>query len=158
MSKENPYATRDPQGKYPDEVRVPEKPEDREHEEYEKYNNSNMDSARIRNLIKERVKLQKIAETVLDAKTLSKLDDMPDLEVKKEIIKARQKNANLDGKSAVYIQARFDALIEDMTPVHSQVIAKPVEFKSKLDQQPIDSDVARQVMIDKMKNSYQARR
>lgn len=114
-----------------------------------------MDSAYIRNLVKERVKLQKIAETVLDAKTLAKVDEMPDLEVKKEIIKARQKNANLDGKSDLYIQARFDALIEDMSPVQSQVIAKPVEYRTKLDHQSDqDAQFARQAMIDKMKNGY----
>jgi hypothetical protein len=79
---------------------------------------------------------------------------MSDLEIKKEVIRARQKNANLDGKTAVYIQARFDALLEDMTPVSSQVIATPVEYRTKLDQQPVDSSMARQAMIDKMKNGF----
>jgi len=152
MSKENPYATQETPVKAPNGERVPPKPQDKEKRENDKYNN--MDSAFIRSLVKERVKLQKIAETVLDSKTLARVDDMSDLEIKKEVIKARQKHANLDGKTAVYIQARFDALLEDMTPAPSQVIATPVEYKTKFDHQPADSAMARQAMIDKMKNGF----
>ncbi len=152
MSKENPYATHETPVKAPNGERVPMKPQDKEKRENDKYNN--MDAAFIRSLVKERVKLQKIAESVLDSKTLARIDDMSDLEIKKEVIRARQKNANLDGKTAVYIQARFDALLEDMTPVQSQVIATPVEYRTKLDQQPVDSSMARQAMIDKMKNGF----
>ncbi|MGH2638449.1 MAG: DUF2213 domain-containing protein, partial [Rhabdochlamydiaceae bacterium] len=152
MSKENPYATQETPVKAPNGERVPPKPQDKEKRENDKYNN--MDAAFIRSLVKERVKLQKIAESVLDSKTLARVDDMSDLEIKKEVIKARQKNANLDGKTAVYIQARFDALLEDMTPAPSQVIATPVEYKTKFDHQPADSNMARQAMIDKMKNGF----
>lgn len=153
MSKENPHATHEPAVKAPNGEKVPPKTQENGKRENEKYNN--MDSAYIRNLVKERVKLQKIAESVLDSKTLSRVDEMSDLEVKKEIIRARQKNANLDGKSDIYIQARFDALIEDMLPAQSQVIAKPVEYRTKLDQNPDEAALcARQAMIDKMKNGY----
>jgi uncharacterized protein len=41
-----------------------------------------------------------------------------------------------------------------MTPTPSQVIATPVEYRTKFDRQPADSAMARQVMIDKMKNGY----
>ena len=152
MSKENPYATHETPVKAPNGERVPMKPEDKEKRENDKYNN--MDAAQIRALVKERVKLQKIAESVLDSKTLSRIDDMSDLAIKKEVIRARQKNANLDGKSALYIQARFDALLEDMTLAPSQVIATPVEYRTKFDHQPADSAAARQAMIDKMKNGF----
>jgi hypothetical protein len=152
MSKENPYATHETPVKAPNGERVPMKPQDKEKRENDKYNN--MDAAFIRSLVRERVKLQKVAESVLDSKALARIDDMSDLEIKKEVIRARQKNANLDGKTAVYIQARFDALLEDMTPVSSQVIATPVEYRTKLDQQPVDSSMARQAMIDKMKNGF----
>ena len=152
MSKENPYATHEKPVKAPNGERVPMKPQDKEKRENEKYNN--MDAAFIRSLVKERVKLQKIAESVLDAKALARIDDMSDLEIKKEVIRARQKNANLDGKTSVYIQARFDALLEDMAPVQSQVIATPVEYRTKFDHQPADSAMARQAMIDKMKNGF----
>lgn len=152
MSKENPYATHETPVKAPNGERVPMKPQDKEKRENDKYNN--MDAAFIRSLVRERVKLQKIAESVLDSKVLARIDDMSDLEIKKEVIKARQKNANLDGKTAVYIQARFDALLEDMEPAPSQVIATPVEYRTKLDQQPADSSRARQAMIDKMKNGF----
>lgn len=152
MSKENPYATHETPVKAPNGERVPPKPQEKENRENDKYNN--MDSAFIRSLVRERVKLQKVAESVLDSKTLARIDDMSDLEIKKEVIRARQKNANLDGKTAVYIQARFDALLEDMTPAPSQVIATPVEYRNKLDHQPADSSMARQAMIDKMKNGF----
>ena len=152
MSKENPYASHETPVKAPNGERVPPKPQEKENRENDKYNN--MDAAFIRSLVKERVKLQKVAESVLDSKTLARIDDMSDLEIKKEVIKARQKNANLDGKTAVYIQARFDALLEDMTPAPSQVIATPVEYRTKTDHQPADANMARQAMIDKMKNGF----
>ncbi len=153
MSKENPYATQETPVKAPNGERVPMKPQDKEKRENDKYNN--MDAAFIRSLVKERVKLQKVAESFLDSKVLARIDDMSDLEIKKEVIKARQKNANLDGKTSVYIQARFDALLEDMEPASSQVIATPVEYRTKNDQQhSADSSRARQTMIDKMKNGF----
>lgn len=152
MSKENPYAAHETPVKAPNGEQVPIKPQDKEKRENDKYNN--MDSAFIRSLVKERVKLQKVAESILDSKALARIDDMSDLEIKKEVIKARQKNANLDGKTAVYIQARFDALLEDMEPAPSQVIATPIEYRTKHDQQPADSSKARQAMIDKMKNGF----
>ena len=152
MSKENPFATHETPVKAPNGERVPIKPQEKTNRENDKYNN--MDSAFIRALVKDRVKLQKIAESVLDSKTLARIDDMSDLDIKKEVIKARQKNANLDGQPPVYIQARFDILLEDMTPAPSQVIAVPVEYRNKHDQQPVDSSMARQSMIDKMKNGF----
>ena len=153
MSKENPYATQETPVKAPNGERVPMKPQDKEKRENDKYNN--MDAAFIRSLVKERVKLQKVAESFLDSKVLARIDDMSDLEIKKEVIKARQKNANLDGKTSIYIQARFDALLEDMEPASSQVIATPVEYRTKNDQQhSADSSRARQTMIDKMKNGF----
>ena len=153
MSKENPYATQETPVKTPNGERVPMKPQDKEKRENDKYNN--MDAAFIRSLVKERVKLQKVAESFLDSKVLARIDDMSDLEIKKEVIKARQKNANLDGKTSIYIQARFDALLEDMEPASSQVIATPVEYRTKNDQQhSADSSRARQTMIDKMKNGF----
>ncbi len=152
MSKENPFASHETPVKAPNGERVAMKPQEKENQENNKYNN--MDSAFIRALIKDRVKLQKIAESVLDSKTLTRIDDMSDLDIKKEVIKARQKNANLDGQPPVYIQARFDILLEDMIPAPSQVIAVPVEYRTKLDQQPVDSSMARQSMIDKMKNGF----
>lgn len=154
-SKENPEATRDPQVKAPEGQTVPEKPQQREHMEYEKYQNNNVDSAYIRTLVKERVKLQKIAEAVLDSKTLARVDEMTDLEIKKEVIKSRQQNANLDGKNDLYIQARFDSLLDDMPAVKAQVIAKPVEYsKTKTDQKQVDATDARKAMIDRHKNGY----
>jgi hypothetical protein len=152
MSKENPYATRETPVKAPNGERVPMKPQDKEKRENEKYNN--MDAAFIKSLVRARVKLQKIAEDFLGSNALARIDDMSDLEIKKEVIKRIQIHANLDGRSEVYIQARFDALLEDMPPVTSQVIATPVQYRTKLDQQPADSTAARQAMIDKMKNGF----
>jgi len=41
-----------------------------------------------------------------------KLDAMSDEEIRKAVIAAKFPNANMDGKSADYIQARFDAALE----------------------------------------------
>jgi hypothetical protein len=43
---------------------------------------------------------------------LEKMDDLSDLEIKKEVIYADSDKADLEGKSEAYVSARFDMIAE----------------------------------------------
>lgn len=71
------------------------------------------DSADFKKAVQERIKLYKVAEDNLDATSLTKLDSMSDIEIKRSIIQQCRKSINLDGKSEIYIDAMFDTILDD---------------------------------------------
>ena len=113
-----------------------------------------VDSADVQKMVKNRVRLEKMAEKYLDKQTISRLDSLSDLDIKKKIIKSVQKNAELEGKSDVYINARFDSVVENLPK--NKVIAIPTTHNDarrvELDQ--ADATDARNRMIARMPNMY----
>lgn len=108
-----------------------------------------MDSNEIKRGVKERLKLYKVAEQCLDKDMIEKLDDLSDMEIKKSIIKSKSRNVSLDGKSDVYIQARYDSIVEDL-PQHTEVKANPAyRVKPSRGDSVADADEARDRMIAK---------
>ena len=117
-----------------------------------------VDRADVRQLVRERVKLEKLAERYLDGQTVARLDSLSDLEIKKRVILSVNKNASLDGKSEVYINARFDSVLDDLP--REKVVATPSSYQNqrqaKLDQ--ADADDARLRMINKQQNAWKPER
>lgn len=111
-------------------------------------NVSKADAADINAIVKERVRLHKTAERILDKKVLTNLDDMSEFEIKKAIIKSCQKNANLDGKSEIYINARFDSVMEDLP--RERVVVKAARY-NEVQNDKADAHSARAAMINKQK-------
>lgn len=122
----------------------------------------NVDAADVNRRVKQRVQLEKLAERFLDRQTLQRLDSLDDLEVKKRLIMAMQPNARLDGKSEVYISARFDSALEDMPK--AEVVSDSYKGSRNDDnadeKDRADSEDARTKMIKRQKNAWkpQARR
>lgn len=112
---------------------------------------SKVDSADFNAVVKARVRLHKMAERILDKKVLARLDDMSEIEIKKSIIQSCQKNANLDGKSDVYINARFDSVIEDLP--REKVIANASKY-TDVQHDQADAHSSRQAMISRQKKAY----
>lgn len=73
-----------------------------------------MDSKEIQTLIRARAKLERSAEKLLSAETVSKFDSMSDDEIRAAVIQARHPSAELKGKSTVYLESRFDSIIESL--------------------------------------------
>ncbi len=71
-----------------------------------------MDASKVSELVRERRKLEKVADRVLDEETVAKLDSMSDREVKEAIIKSDAKDADLEKKSDDYVDARYDHIAE----------------------------------------------
>jgi len=68
----------------------------------------------IQEAVKTRLALVETAKKVLDAADHEKIDGMTDAEIKNSVILKRHPDAKLDGQSDAYIQARFDAVVEDV--------------------------------------------
>lgn len=112
-----------------------------------------VDSADISRRVKERVKLEKLSEKYLDKASLSRLDSMSDIEVKRRLIKSIQPSANLDQKTEVYINARFDAAIESLP--ETQVIAnRSYTNVDDSEKEGADAGEARKNMIRRQKVAY----
>lgn len=121
---------------------------------------SKVDSADVNRRVKNRVKLEKLAERYLDRNTLNRIDSMDDLEVKKALIQTIQPKAQLGGKDANYINARFDSICEDLPSEKAKVIAVPHMFKG--DENPekdnANANNARKAMIARQKEAWKPQR
>jgi hypothetical protein len=80
-----------------------------------------IDSLEKRDIAKEitegvakRLNVLKVAAVVLDAEGLKTVDSLSDLDIKKAVITAKSPKTNLDGKSEVYLDARFDSIVETL--------------------------------------------
>ena len=117
---------------------------------------SKVDEADVRKLVNERVKLVRVAEKVLDRTTVSRMDSMSDLEIKKAVIRARCPKANLDGKDVHYVHARFDMLMDELP------VEKPIAAPSRYDRQmnsdraAVDASASRSQMINTLQNAWKA--
>lgn len=113
-----------------------------------------VDAAEVSRRVKDRVKLEKLSERYLDNKTLSRLDSLSDLEVKKRLIMSIQPNAQLEGKTETYINARYDSAIEDLPG--AKVIAIPSQYKNDEDEEKstANADESRKSMIKNQKNAW----
>ena len=114
-----------------------------------------VDAAEVRKMVKERVRLEKVADKYLPQDFKHRIDSMSDLEIKKNIILSFQKNAKLEGKNEVYINARFDSVMENLPK--EKVIAHPARFDAQSDKENVSSDEARKRMIQNQKNAWNAR-
>lgn len=116
-----------------------------------------VDSADISRRVKNRVKLEKLAERYLDKNTLQRLDSMEDIEIKKAIVQTMQPKAQLQGKNETYINARFDSVCEDLSKQKkSSVIAVPHMFKGDENPEKDNANAldSRRRMIAKQKDAW----
>ena len=72
-----------------------------------------MDSLSTR--VRKRVKLEREAEKLVPAELCVKFDSMSDDEIRMAVIKHRHPKADLAGKSGVYLQSRFDSIVETVS-------------------------------------------
>jgi len=120
-----------------------------ESEEKEKAESEKMDGI-INDRVKKRVKLEKIAGSVLPKEAVEKLDSLSDLDIKKEVVKIRSK-LNLDDKSETYIDAAFDIAIQGVEKATVKASPKG-HTQSNSDSEMPSADNARKRMIDRQMN------
>jgi len=115
-----------------------------------------LDADEVKKATKERIKLIAVAAQRLPAEKLQKLDDMSDLEIKKEVILADSPKAELEGKSEIYLAARFDSIAETMDNV-SGILAITGKTISENRDSGVknDSEEARKRSREKSQNLWQ---
>lgn len=73
-----------------------------------------MDSKDVQKQIRARVKLERQASQLVPFEVAKKFDSMSDDQVRAAVIKHKSPKADLEGKSSVYLQSRFDSLVETL--------------------------------------------
>lgn len=68
------------------------------------------DEKAVQSAVKARLELERVASKVLKAD--KNISEMSDSDIKKAVIMEKSPSAKLDGQSDVYIQARFDSVVE----------------------------------------------
>lgn len=110
------------------------------------------DPSKVQELVKKRLSVMTIATKVLPKET--KLDEMSELDIMKEVVKAKAPSASLEGKSETYIQVRFDSISEDM---EANAAAEADLAKSKVTRQDSatpNTEEARKKMIEESQSSW----
>lgn len=116
------------------------------------------DHAEIEKAVKERRRLDKVAERVMGAEEFKKSDSMSALELKKAVIMAECKDADLKDKSEDYVTARFDHIAEGVEKSAGangdagRQISQNRKDAGK--EETVDSEKARQKAIDDSKNLW----
>lgn len=73
-----------------------------------------MDSADVQKMVRARAKLERQAEKLVPFSVSKRFDSMSDSEILAAVIKTRSPKADLEGKGHVYLQSRFDSIVESL--------------------------------------------
>jgi hypothetical protein len=109
-------------------------------------------AAAIREAAKKRAGLERVATRVLPQTEHVKLDGMSDDEIRRAVIMAKQPTAKLDGRDEVYVQARFDSVVEALPERDSKIPQQREQLAPRHDggNPPESADAARERMIRDM--------
>ncbi len=120
----------------------------------------NNDSAEtIQAAVAERLELERVAGQVLNADEAEKLKDMNGGEIKAAVVMSKHPNANLDGKSDEYVQARFDSVVESLEGGNTTAQQK-AQTGERNDGTKVENDSAKSEKdaFESMKNQYKGKK
>jgi len=117
------------------------------------------DPAKLRVAVKARAKLERQALDVLGEEKADELDKLDDLGVKKAVLGKLRPSLALDGKTTEYIDARFDAVLEEAS---SDALARAREAADGDrpgradgdDDERLDADEARAKFVKETEQAY----
>ncbi len=114
-----------------------------------------VDPAAVDKRVKARLRIVKVAERVLAADELAKLDSADDKAIMSAVIMAEQKTANLEGKSDAYVEARFDGIAEalDAGGAATGKVGKELH-KTRADGAESDAEAARKRQRERAENAW----
>jgi hypothetical protein len=114
-----------------------------------------MDSKAFRSAVQKRVKLERTASKLVPFEVAAKFDSMTDEQIQKTVIKHVHPKADLADKSPVYLQSRFDSIIE--THEESSVEGRREigrQFMERKDADEVSPDQARLRMIKETREQW----
>jgi hypothetical protein len=118
----------------------------------EKDKNTKTDADEVKALVRERLKLERVASLVLDSATTEKMDTLSDKEIKVAVIKADRSDFSDEGKSDVYIDAAFDLAVESVKKKNREDVGSKVITAT--DGSVITADQARAKSMEESKNAW----
>jgi hypothetical protein len=106
--------------------------------------------------VRARVKLERRAEKLVDGETVKKFDSMSDDEIMSAVIKARYPKTDISGKGSVYLQTRFDSIVDSVE--ESSVVRKEMGSALLRDRMDgagaVDPSAARRKYIEESRAMY----
>jgi hypothetical protein len=114
----------------------------------------------IRDAVKARIALETTARGFVNADQHDKLSEMSDADIRTAVISSVFPEAKLDGKSAEYIQSRFDAAVEIGVRGDSAAAAKQREAAMKRADRtdaPCSADESRKKYMQRMQDGYKSK-
>jgi len=113
-----------------------------------------LDGEELQKAVKARLDLERVAGKVLNEDEAQKISEMSDADIKNAVIKAHFPNANMDGVSEDYIQARFDIAAEEVGNQKSSADQKK-QMGERLDgSQSINLDDKQEEALNSFKNMH----
>jgi hypothetical protein len=110
----------------------------------------------VSKLVAERLKIERVGSKVLGSE--AKFDGKTDMEIKKEVIKKHSPKADLEGKTEAYLNARFDAIVEEEASIDERrtqlTITNPGD---KRDSKEFDAAAARERAIQESKDAWKTK-
>lgn len=94
------------------------------------------DSADINEIVRRRIGVIKKAEMLVKPETANRFDSMSDIEIMAASIKATSPSFDGRGKSKTYLEARFDAITENLTEAKKYSVGFEKRKESRFDNAP----------------------
>lgn len=110
------------------------------------------DEKTVHALVQKRIKLEKVAGDVLGKET--KFDADLDMDIMKKVISKKYPEFNFEGRSAEYVQARFDAIAEMVEGTEKTVDDFGKNKQTRNDGVPASADEARKKMIEESMQAH----
>lgn len=125
----------------------------------EKEKAARLDRSAMMKVARERFELETLAKKVLGED--QKLDAMEDVEIKKAIILKKDPEAKLDGKSAEYVDGRFDTLRGSLEKADASDGVKDAlrdQAKGDSGKDEVSAEAARKRAIEDAKNAWKTKK
>lgn len=110
------------------------------------------DSVNVSELVKERKELENVAETIIEKEEIEEALKLDNSDLKKKVINTVSPDLDLSEKSEVYVNARFDAVSENIE-FHTDSLKRAIEKKDTKEEKETKVD-ARQKAIDESRELY----
>ena len=112
-----------------------------------------LDEEEINKRVASRMDVYDVAKKVCSKEIVEKLDSMSDVEIKKEVVKAKHADIKIDEKNDVYIDARFDIIKECLSKKDgTSDLGNSILYSSG--KEASSAEKARLDSLEKSKNAY----
>jgi hypothetical protein len=123
----------------------------------EKAKKEKMDESEIAEKVKERISVLDSGNKILDKETISKMDEMSNIEIKKAIVKADSPDVSEEKlKQEIYVDARYDHICENFSNSDEKKMIVGKEIIKNRNDKKDEYKSPEQIRLDNMKKDKEA--